>query len=247
MNDSAVILIPARLNSSRFPQKILAPIDGKSMILHVLHRAQGLNFCEVYVACCCESVKKIIEDGGGKAILTDPDLPSGTDRIYAAMLELPTKPEFVINLQGDTPVFSESIIPAIFEVLQNDASIEITTPVTMCDNNKENAENPNIVKVVFNGMEEGKPGKAIYFSRNCIPSGITQSFYSHIGIYAYRRRALEKFVSIKPSYLETTERLEQLRAIQNGMNIWAVPVQGEAIAVDIITDLEAVERYNRIA
>jgi 3-deoxy-manno-octulosonate cytidylyltransferase (CMP-KDO synthetase) len=198
MNDSVVILIPARLNSTRFPQKILTPIDGKPLILHVLHRAQSLNFCECYVACCCESVKKIIEDGGGKAILTDPDLPSGTDRICAAMAELPTKPEFIINLQGDTPVFSKSIIPAIFEVLKNDASIDITTPVTVCDNTRENAENPNIVKVVFNGMEEGNPGKAIYFSRNAIPSG-AGSLYSHIGMYAYRRRALEKFVSMKPS------------------------------------------------
>jgi 3-deoxy-manno-octulosonate cytidylyltransferase (CMP-KDO synthetase) len=247
MDDSAVILIPARLNSSRFPQKILTPINGKPMILHVLQRAQSLNFCECYVACCCESVQKIIEDGGGKAILTDPNLPSGTDRICAAMSELPSEPEFIINLQGDTPVFSKSIIPAIFEVLRNDASIDITTPVTTCDNNKENAENSNIVKVVFNGMDEGTPGKAIYFSRNPIPAGVTQSFYSHIGIYAYRREALKKFVSMKPSYLEVTERLEQLRAIQNGMNVWAVPVQGEAIAVDIIDDLKAVNRYNRMA
>jgi 3-deoxy-manno-octulosonate cytidylyltransferase (CMP-KDO synthetase) len=217
------------------------------MILHVLHMAQSLKFCECYVACCCESVKKIVENSGGKAILTDPDLPSGTDRIWAAMAELPVEPEFVINLQGDIPVFSESIIPAIFKILKNDISIDITTPVTACNIKEENVKNQNMVKVIFNGMDDGKPGRAIYFSRNLIPSGVTQSFYSHIGIYAYRREALKRFVSMGPSYLETIERLEQLRAIQNGMNIWAVPVQGVAISVDIVDDLAIVNRYNHFA
>ncbi|MDR1476385.1 MAG: 3-deoxy-manno-octulosonate cytidylyltransferase [Holosporales bacterium] len=244
MNNSAVILIPARLNSSRFPQKILTPIDGKAMILHVLHRAQSLEFCECYVACCCETVKKIIEDGGGKAIVTDPDLPSGTDRIYAAMEALPIKPDFVINLQGDTPVFDNSIIPSIYQVLKNDESIDMTTPVVRVNSDGKGAQNQNAVKVVFNGMEEGSPGKAIYFSRNHIPAGADSFFYSHIGIYAYRREALKKFVKLEPSYLEKTEHLEQLRAIQNGMNVWAVPVKGMALAVDVVDDLVAIDRYN---
>jgi 3-deoxy-manno-octulosonate cytidylyltransferase (CMP-KDO synthetase) len=246
MNNSVVILIPARLNSSRFPRKILALIDEKPMILHVLHRAQELNLCECYVACCCESVKEIIESGGGKAVLTDPKLPSGTDRIFAAIKELPFNPEFVINLQGDIPIFDAGIIPSILNVLKNDESIDITTPAIECKTDAFNLQDPNIAKVVFNGMDKGIPGRAIYFSRSIIPFG-GECFYSHVGIYAYRRRALEKFVSLGQSYLEMAERLEQLRAIQEGMNLWIVPVTGNTFSVDVVDDLKTIERYNHLS
>ncbi len=204
-NNSAAIFIPARLNSMRFPRKILEPINGKPLIVHVLDRAKSINLCECYVACCCEEVKKIIENYGGKAIVTDPNLPSGSDRIFAALETLDKKPEYIINLQGDNPAFDESILIDILEVLEGDDSIDLTTPVVLHNDLKE-AENENLVKVIFNNMEQNIPGKAIYFSRNLIPNGAT-SFYSHIGVYAYRYKALKKFINLPQSFLEKTERL----------------------------------------
>ncbi len=240
-DNTSVILIPARLNSSRFPRKILAPIDGKPLIVRVFEEAKKSGCEDIYVACCSLEVKEIVESYGGKAIITDPDLPSGTDRVFAALSKLEKKPKFVVNLQGDTPIFDESIIPTILSVIQNNDLIEIATPVVrkIC---KLGSENQNVVKVVFNNMEKNEPGKALYFSRNHIPSG-SDYFYSHMGIYAYRYEAIEKFVSLKTSFLEITERLEQLRALQNGMNIWAVPVHGDAIAVDTPEDLEFAIRF----
>ncbi|MDR3030891.1 MAG: 3-deoxy-manno-octulosonate cytidylyltransferase [Holosporales bacterium] len=238
---ASAIFIPARLNSSRFPRKILTPIFGKPLIIRVLERAQNLKLGDCYVACCCEEIKNIVEAHGGKAILTDPNLPSGTDRIFAAASSIDEKPEFIINLQGDNPVFDESIIPSILNVLTKDETIDMTTPVVL-KKSLEDAKNENIVKVVFNDMENDEPGKAIYFSRNYIPNG-ADYFYAHIGIYAYRYKAIEKFVALAPTYLEKTERLEQLRAIQNDMNIWAVPVEGISLSVDTKEDLIAVEEY----
>ena len=237
-DNSSVIIIPARLNSSRFPRKILEPIDGKPLIIHVLDRAQRTNIGECYVACCCNEVKQIVENYGGKAIVTDPNLPSGTDRIFAALETLAEKPQYIINLQGDTPVFDESILADILNVLKNNSEIDITTPVVLQTSPNEFA-NENTVKVVFSNMEQHVPGKAIYFSRSAIPNG-AEWFYSHIGMYAYRYAALMKFVELSQSFLEKAERLEQLRAIQNDMNVWTVPVKGNAISVDVREDLQKV-------
>ncbi|MDR0942423.1 MAG: 3-deoxy-manno-octulosonate cytidylyltransferase [Holosporales bacterium] len=237
-NNSAVIIIPARLNSSRFPKKILCPIDGKPLIVRVLEQAKDLDLCECYIACCCEEVKKIVENYGGKAIVTNPDLASGTDRVFAALEKLDNKPKFVVNLQGDTPVFSANIIPEILKVLENNESIDMTTPVVFKKPTEEE-KNENVVKVVFNNMEKKEPGKAIYFSRAAIPHNAS-AFFFHIGIYAYRYEALKKFVSLPSSYLEETERLEQLRAIQDGMEVWAVPVDGFALEVNVENDLKPV-------
>lgn len=239
--NTAAIFIPARLNSSRFPKKILTPIAGKPLILHVLDRAKALNLCDCYVACCSNEIKDVVEKHGGKAILTDPELPSGTDRIFAALSELSEKPEFVINLQGDNPVFDVSILPSILDVLVEHEDVDITTPVVL-HHNTENFDNRNLVKVVFDSMEKNVPGRAIYFSRSAVPHG-SDWFYSHIGIYAYRYKSLEKFVALEQSYLEKTEKLEQLRAIQNGMQIWAVPVKGISLSVDVKEDLKAVEDF----
>ena len=238
VDNSAAIFIPARLNSSRFPRKILEPIDGKPLIIHVLDRARSLKLCECYVACCCEEVKKIVEFYGGKAIVTDPGLPSGTDRILAALETLGDKPKFIINLQGDTPIFDAAILENILNVLKSDPTLDMTTPAILHKNLNE-FDNENLVKVVFNNMEKNIPGRAIYFSRSPIPGG-GQYFYSHIGIYAYRYESLKKFVSLPQSFLEKSERLEQLRAIQGGMNIYIVPVENIALSVDVREDLQAV-------
>ncbi len=232
------IFIPARLNSSRFPQKILAPINGIPMIIHVLNNARALGLGECYVACCSEGVKKIVEEHGGQAIVTDPNLPSGTDRVFAAVRTLSEKPDIIVNLQGDMPIFSHSLVKNIINVMVNNKNIDMATPVVMISD-KNDINNKNKVKVVFENMEKNAPGRALYFSREAIPSG-AMSFYSHIGVYAYKYNSLEKFVSLKPSYLEQTERLEQLRCLENNMNVWAVPVSGVAYSVDVPSDLDSV-------
>jgi 3-deoxy-manno-octulosonate cytidylyltransferase (CMP-KDO synthetase) len=240
-NNSAVIVIPARLASVRLPRKILEPIDGKPMLVKVLEQAVSANICDCYVACCCQEVKEIVENFGGKAVVTDPKITCGTERVHAAVKSLGLKPEFVINLQGDTPVFSTSILSDILSVLESDPSIDMTAPVVKADS----ARNQNSVKVAFNGMENEAPGKAIYFSRSAIPHG-AQEFYSHVGMYAYRLDALDRFVSCGQSYLERTEKLEQLRCIQNGMNVWAVPVNGVALSVDTAEDLNEVVEFVKL-
>ena len=237
-NNSATIFIPARLNSSRFPRKILEPINGKPLIVHVLERAKRAELCECYVACCCEEVKQVVESYGGKAIVTDPALPSGTDRVFAALETLTEKPKYVINLQGDNPVFEPSILTDILEVLVSNSTIDMTTPVVL-HKDLDDIKDKNVVKVVFNDMDKNIPGKALYFSRSPIPSGAA-FFYSHVGIYAYRYDALKKFVEFPQTFLEKSESLEQLRAIQNDMNVWAVPVKNGAISVDVREDLQAV-------
>jgi 3-deoxy-manno-octulosonate cytidylyltransferase (CMP-KDO synthetase) len=241
--NTVAVFIPARLNSSRLPRKMLEPINGKPLLLHVLDRANSLNLYKCYVACCCEELKKVVEEHGGKAILTDPELPSGTDRVFAALetLDDEEKPEFVVNLQGDTAVFDENVLPVILNVLRADSSIDITTPVTL-DESASSIKNENVVKVVFDNMEKNQPGKAFYFSRSFIPHGTTFC-YSHIGIYAYRYKALKQFVSLPSSFLENSERLEQLRAIQNGLNVWAIPVDCTAISVDVEEDLKRVLNF----
>lgn len=237
-NNSATICIPARLNSSRFPRKILEPINGKPLIIHVLDRARSTGLCECYVACCCEEVKHVVESYGGKAIVTDPELPSGTDRVFAALETFDKKPEYVINLQGDNPVFEPSILEIILDVLVRNHKVDMTTPVVL-HKTLDDFDNENTVKVVFNNMDKNIAGRALYFSRSPIPNGTTY-FYSHVGIYAYRYDALTKFVNLPQSFLEKTERLEQLRAIQNDLNVWAAPVERGAISVDVRDDLRTV-------
>ncbi|MDR0695855.1 MAG: 3-deoxy-manno-octulosonate cytidylyltransferase [Holosporales bacterium] len=240
-NNTAAIFIPARMDSARFPQKIIYEINGKPLIIHVLERAMKLNISECYVACCCEEIKEIVEKYGGHAILTDPDLPSGTDRVVAALDTLREKPEIVINLQGDNPIFEESSIRKLIDVMMSDETIDISTPVVL-NATPGDGRNENLVKTVFNNMEKNAPGRALYFSRTVIPHEAA-FFYGHIGIYAYRYAAIKKFVSLPPSFLEKTERLEQLRALQHGMNVWAVPVQGTFISVDVKEDVKKVLEY----
>lgn len=237
MNQKTIaIFIPARLASTRFPNKILENINGKPMIIHVLERAKALNIGECYVACCCEQVKNIVESYGGKAITTDPSLQSGTDRIYAAIQMMNKIPDIVVNIQGDMPVFSENIVHELLEVMKRDESIEIATPASIITN-KDEVDDKNKVKVVFQNMEKHQPGKALYFSREAIPSG-GETLYGHIGIYAYTYKALAKFVNLERSYLEKIESLEQLRALENNINIFVVPVIGKTISVDVVDDIK---------
>jgi 3-deoxy-manno-octulosonate cytidylyltransferase (CMP-KDO synthetase) len=243
MDNSAAIFIPARLDSSRFPRKALYQIDGKPMIVRVLEQAQKLDLCRCYVACCCEEIKKVVEGYGGEAIITDPSLQSGTDRVFAAVETLKQKPEYVINLQGDTPVFTPQILIDILGALKEDKSIDITTPAVYCDDRSKIIDK-NVVKVVFDGMENRASGRAVYFSRSPIPHGAS-FVYAHIGMYAYRYDSLRKFVSLPQTFCEKTENLEQLRGLQSGLSIRVVPVDGIALSVDTERDIEAALRAIR--
>ncbi len=230
--EKTVIVIPARMGSTRLPNKPLADIGGKPMVVHVLERAQAANLGEVIVACAETEIKTAVEKAGGKAILTSPDLPSGTDRIYHAIRN--TQHDIIINLQGDMPLIEPALLQSVLKPLKNPA-VDIATLVTKLNDATAKA-NPNKVKAVL-----AEDGRALYFTRAAAPHGNDEFFY-HIGIYAYRRAALEKFIKLPPSPLEKLEKLEQLRALEAGMRIDAAIVSTEPMGVDTPEDLEKVRK-----
>lgn len=233
-----IIMIPARLASTRLPNKPLADIHGKPMIVHVMERAQESNLGRVVVACAEREIKDAVEKAGGEAVLTDPDLPSGSDRILAALDVADTKKEFdaVINVQGDLPTLDPRLLKTAFDLLQNmEVSIGTLGAVITKDAEKTN---PNVVKAVAEIDLAGgqKKGRALYFTRATAPWGEGDLFH-HIGLYAYRRAALERFVALPPSALEKREKLEQLRALEAGMRIDVEIVDAAPLGVDTPEDL----------
>lgn len=236
---SIIILIPARLAATRLPNKPLADIHGKPMIVHVMERAKEANIGPVVVACCCESIKNIIEQHGGTAILTNPDHASGTDRIFEALEIFDPEGDFshIINLQGDLPF----IDPQSLQILSRhmiEGDYDMTTlAAPLVD--KDDFHNSNVVKIAMTPVPENQCTKAYYFSRSSIPYHASQG-YHHIGIYGYKRDALKQFVSASPSILEKDEKLEQLRALELGMQIHAVVMNTVPYSVDTQEDLEKV-------
>ena len=239
-----IILVPARMSSTRLPNKILADIAGQEMIIRVCNQAKLSGYSEVIVACCEEEVKNIVNKHGYKAVLTDKNLPSGTDRIYQALIQLENSHEIdiIVNLQGDLPNIEPTIISKTINVLQDHPEADIATAVVAIKE-KELADNPNVVKAVVNFSQNQQSSEVHYFSRANIPYNATNS-YEHIGIYAYRKAALEKFVKLAPTYLEEIEKLEQLRAIENSMRIFAcnIPYKEKPISVDTKDDLVSVQK-----
>lgn len=234
-----IILIPARLASVRFPGKPLADIQGKPMIVHVVERAQKAGIGPVFVACAEEEIAKAVELAGGQAVLTDPDHPSGTDRIHEALqhIDPDKKHDVVINVQGDLPTLDPKIIQDVlapFDVPE----VDITTLAAEITKPKE-ITNPNVVKLV--AAWQGKRGRALYFTRATAPAN-DGSYYHHIGLYAYRRTALEQFVALPPSPLEQREKLEQLRALEQGMRIDVMQVDTIPFGVDTPEDLTEATR-----
>ena len=230
-----IILIPARLGSTRLPGKVLADIAGLPMIAHVLKRGQEAGLGPVAVACCEPEVAAAVEKHGGIAILTDPALPSGSDRIHAALDQLdPTgRHNVVINLQGDLPSIDPSYLAKVLRPLAQGFDIgTLVAPI----NSDDEARSPSVVKCVCAFEDDAKVAPALYFSRNPVPSG-AGPLWHHIGIYAYRREALGRFVALPPSPLEKRERLEQLRALEAGMRIGAARVAGAPFGVDTPADL----------
>jgi 3-deoxy-manno-octulosonate cytidylyltransferase (CMP-KDO synthetase) len=236
-----IIVIPARMASSRFPGKPLADIHGRPMIVHVLERALGAGLGPVAVACADTEVAECVRSAGGEAVMTPPELPSGSDRVNAALaaLDPARRHEVVINLQGDVPTVSAAQIAAAIRPLKSPA-VDIGTVVAPIASPEE-AETASFVKAAcaFAPGQDWAP--ALYFSRLPVPWGEGPRWH-HIGIYAYRRAALERFVALPPSPLEQREQLEQLRALEAGMRIGCAQVDHGLFGVDTPADLERARR-----
>jgi 3-deoxy-manno-octulosonate cytidylyltransferase (CMP-KDO synthetase) len=284
---SVLIVIPARMKATRLPNKPLALVGGEPMIVQVWRRAVEAKLGEVIVACDGEEIASVIRAAGGVAVITDPDHPSGSDRIAEAMRlisasrlmgESPPNPppagsrtalrglenlsgeyEIIVNLQGDVPTLEPRLLRELLEPLTN-PKVDIATLAAEIVREEEH-ENPNIVKVVMAMVSHGgqpphplrvrggsgwnptqdqptasNTGRALYFTRAAAPYGDGPR-YHHIGVYAYRRAALEKFVSLPPSPLEMREKLEQLRALEAGMRIDVRVVDTVPLGVDTPEDL----------
>jgi len=224
-----IIIIPSRLASTRLPNKPLADIAGKPMIIRVVEQAVKAKIGEVVVASGDIEIDELVKKHGYNSIMTDTDLPSGSDRVYAAFKALNKNYNYIINLQGDLPIVSEKVINAIYKQLK-DSDADIATAASKI-HLEEDALNPNIVKVIMNEL-----GNALYFTRTKAPWG-DGDFWHHIGIYGYKKAALEKYINLKPSPLEKREKLEQLRALENGMSISVSIVDEFPLGVDTEEDL----------
>ena len=231
-----VVVIPARMASTRLPGKPLADIHGAPMIVHVWRRAVAADVGPVLVACAEEAIAEAVRRAGGQAVSTDPDLPSGTDRVRAALAETDPRRrhDVVVNLQGDLPDLDPGAIRAVAGMLATPGAdiATIGAPIVAA----RERDDPNVVKVVVSFAGEGRRGRALYFSRQRVPAG-DGPLYRHIGIYGFRRQALERFVALPPSPLEARERLEQLRALEDGMRIDLAVVDTVALGVDTPADL----------
>lgn len=237
MSQPVLIVIPARLAATRLPDKPLAMLGDAPMIVQVWRRAMEAALGPVLVAAGDAAIADAVRAAGGEAVLTDPDLPSGTDRVHAALQERDPEGRFrtVINLQGDLPAIPPAAIAAVLEPLRV-LDVDIGTLAVPSSDERERAD-PNVVKAVAALPPGGRLGRALYFTRASAPTG-EGPFWHHVGIYAYRRAALERFVALPPGVLEQRERLEQLRALEAGMRIDAEIVRTVPLGVDTPADLE---------
>jgi 3-deoxy-manno-octulosonate cytidylyltransferase (CMP-KDO synthetase) len=231
-----LILIPARKAATRLPDKPLADIAGEPMIVHVLRRAQAAEIGPVAVATDSPEIAAIVDKAGGTAVLTRPDHASGSDRIFEALgkLDSQARADIVVNLQGDLPTIAPDAIRAALTPL-TDPAVDIATLAAEIKIAEER-DNPNVVKVVGSPVGPMRL-RALYFTRATAPFG-EGPLYHHIGLYAYRRRALARFVALPPSPLERREKLEQLRALEAGMRIDVAIVDTVPLGVDTPEDLE---------
>ncbi len=230
-----IVLIPARLAATRLPDKPLADILGEPMIVHVWRRAMEAGIGPVAVATDAPAIAEAVRAAGGEAVLTRPDHASGSDRIFEAVesLDPEGRHDVVVNVQGDLPTIDPRAIAAAVLPLA-DTAVEIATLAAVIGRADEKTD-PNVVKVVGSEVAPGRL-RALYFTRATAPFG-EGPLYHHIGLYAYRRRALARFVGLPPSPLERRERLEQLRALEAGMRIDATIVDDVPLGVDTPHDL----------
>jgi len=232
-----VVVIPARLAATRLPDKPLAEIHGEAMIVHVWRRAMEAEIGPVLVAAAESAVADAVRAAGGEAVLTDPDLPSGSDRVHRALeaFDPDGRHDAVVNLQGDLPTIDPASVRASLDPLC-DPEVDIATLVAEIARDEER-DNPNVVKAVT-GLAPGQAvGRALYFTRATAPWG-DGPLYHHIGLYAFRRAALARFVELPPGILEKREKLEQLRALEAGMRIDVALVDTVPLGVDTPGDLD---------
>ncbi len=233
-----IVLIPARLAAARLPGKPLADIGGRPMIVRVLEQAQAAGVGPVAVAAGDAEIVEAVTRAGGRAVATDPDLPSGSDRIMAALLALDPdgRHDAVINLQGDMPFVAPALVRACAELLEREPACDIATVVAP-EADPADRGNPDVVKAVLAMQADGRSGRALYFTRSRLHGD--GPVWRHVGLYGYRREALARFTAAPPSPLERREKLEQLRALELGLSIWAAVADGAPISVDTPADLEA--------
>jgi 3-deoxy-manno-octulosonate cytidylyltransferase (CMP-KDO synthetase) len=231
-----LVLIPARMAATRLPGKPLLDIAGLPMIVHVLRRAEAAKIGRVAVATDTPEIAAVVKGHGGEAVMTRPDHPSGSDRIYEALGKLDPRreTEIVVNLQGDFPTIPPDNIRSVLSPLA-DPAVDIATLAAEI-HAEEESSNPNVVKMVGSPLS-ARRFRALYFTRAIAPWGDGPR-YHHVGLYAYRRQALERFVSLPPSVLERQEKLEQLRALEAGMRIDVTIVDTVPRGVDTPADLE---------
>jgi 3-deoxy-manno-octulosonate cytidylyltransferase (CMP-KDO synthetase) len=235
-----LVLIPARMAATRLPGKPLLDIGGLPMIVHVLRRAEDARIGRVAVATDTPEIAAAVRANGGEAVMTRADHPSGSDRIHEAMnlVDPQGQAGIVVNLQGDFPTISPQNIRDVLPPL-DDPAVDIATLAAEI-HTEEEALNPNVVKAVGSPIG-GRRLRALYFTRATAPHGDGPR-YHHIGLYAYRRPALERFVRLPPSPLEMQEKLEQLRALEAGMRIDITVVDTVPRGVDTPADLETARR-----
>jgi 3-deoxy-manno-octulosonate cytidylyltransferase (CMP-KDO synthetase) len=229
-------VIPARLASTRLPRKVLGNIAGEPMLAWVYAAAKACpQLDEVIVATDSSEVQELCDERGWRCLMTSPDLPSGTDRLYAVSRVVDA--DIYVNIQGDEPLLLSDHITAILALFTSE-DVDVTTAKVRCT--LEDIANPNSVKVVT-----ALDGRALYFSRSTIPFDRdgrgNATYWKHLGLYAYRRAALERFAALSPSELELSERLEQLRLLENGISIYVAETAHDTIGVDTEDDRLRVE------
>jgi 3-deoxy-manno-octulosonate cytidylyltransferase (CMP-KDO synthetase) len=237
---NTLVVIPARMQATRLPGKPMVDIAGAPMIVHVWRRAVAADAGRVVVATDAVEVKAAIEAAGGEAVMTRADHASGSDRIFEAvtLVDPEARADIVVNLQGDLPTLEPHLVAACAAPLLEMGADIATLAAEITE--AEERTNPNVVKVVGSPLVAGRL-RALYFTRATAPWG-DGPLYHHIGIYAYRRAALQRFVSLQPSPLELREKLEQLRALEAGMRIDVSVVDTVPLGVDTPADLERARR-----
>ena len=239
---SVLVLIPARLAATRLPGKPLAEIDGLPMIVRVLRQAEKAAIGPVAVAAGDREIVQAVEAAGGRAVLTDPDLPSGSDRVQAALETIDPKGEHphVINMQGDVPFFDPRMLTAVARLLADQPTCDIATAV-VTETSPEERTNPDLPKAILSLQADGRTGRALYFTRSTLYGD--GPVWRHVGVYGYRREALARFTAAPPSPLELREKLEQLRALELGLSIWATVIDQAPVEVNNPEDLAAARAY----
>lgn len=239
---SPLVIIPARLASTRLPGKPLADIAGRAMILRVLDAAMAADVGPVAVAAADQEICEAVTQAGGRTVLTDPALPSGSDRVWQAAQTLDPDGvhDVIINMQGDLPTFAPDDLRAVMRIMP-DPTYDIGTLVAPVLSEEEK-DASSVVKVACHFETDTLCAPALYFSRSAIPWG-EGALWHHVGVYGWRRSALKQFVSLPESGLERREKLEQLRALEAGMRIGCTRIETAPFGVDTPADLDRAQQY----